>query len=140
MVLPQRKVSRANTFNSSGWLVMFGMNVQRERISQMKMFVGRRMTAAAALSRLLRNLVTSSVDVGFVFDVGSSVRMRRSFSSKSASSTSPGSAQCHGQLYSATMVNVVSTEFENVRVEKNHCQGLTSVSISADVEAAEQVP
>lgn len=28
------------------------------------------------------------------------------------------------------MVNVVSAEFENVRVEQNHCQGLRTVNAS----------
>jgi hypothetical protein len=31
---------------------------------------------------------------------------------------------CHGQKYSAVMVNVVSRELENVLVEQNHSQGL----------------
>lgn len=35
--------------------------------------------------------------------------------------------QDHGQLYSARTVKAVSTLFENVLVDTNHCQGLTAV-------------
>ena len=35
---------------------------------------------------------------------------------------------CHGQLYRATMVRVVSRELEKVLVEQNHCHGLNIAS------------
>ena len=85
----------------------------------MRIFVGRKMTATAAQSRLLRSLVTSSGDDDFVFDVG---------------------AKCHGQLYSAIIVKVVSRELENVLVEQNHCHGLTTVSSSVVEAAADCAP
>lgn len=47
--------------------------------------------------------------------------------------SSPGTApadHCHGQRSKATIVMVVSKQFERVRVEQNHCQGLRMVTIN----------
>lgn len=46
------------------------------------------------------------------------------------SSVFVSSDQCHGHQYRATVVNVVSKQFDKVRVEQNHCQGLQTLSVS----------
>lgn len=50
--------------------------------------------------------------------------------SSSCSSPDLSRIQCHGQKYSAMIVNVFSKQFESVRVEQNHCQGLQVVKRS----------
>lgn len=56
----------------------------------------------------------------------SSGRPSRSIPSFSA----PSTAHCHGHRLSAAIVKVVSKQFESVRVEQNHCQGLQTVRAS----------
>jgi len=52
--------------------------------------------------------------------------LRRPYLS-SCSSPDLSRTQCHGQIFNAMMVKVVSRQFESVRVEQNHCQGLQMV-------------
>lgn len=40
------------------------------------------------------------------------------------------SGHCHGHQTSAAAVSVVSRQFDSVRVEQNHCQGLHAVNAS----------
>ena len=114
----------------------------------MIIFVGRRTHASAANKRHFRRLNSATVRNMMVNMSPSSPghlyldcrlalsRVSSSSSSSSLSSSSSGSTSSlsrnhsHGQKYRATMVNVVSAEFENVRVEQNHCQGLRTVNAS----------
>lgn len=54
----------------------------------------------------------------------------RSPSSSTLSSSSDFKDHCHGHKYNAIIVSVVSRQLDNVRVEQNHCQGLTTVNAS----------
>ncbi len=83
------------------------------------------MVASAARRRDRRNLVVSSTAS---FPASSSI-LKPALSHLAL--LSPVNDHCHGQLYSAATVNVVSKQLDNDRVEQNHCQGLRTVNASA---------
>ena len=73
-----------------------------------KIFVGRKTTARAASTKVLRSVIDSIFDVSCVL----------------------GIAHCHGHLLRAMTVNAVSRQLEKVRVEQNQCHGLRTVMIN----------
>lgn len=103
-------------------------NAMEARLNQMKMFVGLRIVATAAQRSALLSLVSSSPEPR---SRESNSRTRRPWESMVEAGRPPVvrgcCIQCHGQLYRAIMVIVDSMELENVRVEQNHCHGLTTV-------------
>ncbi len=104
----------------------------------MRILVGRSIVPTAAKrSALLRRVISSTLP----FDGLSASRMRRPRPSIWKWPVSSSAAdQCHGQLYSATIVNVVSRPLEKVLVAQNHCQGDATVSMRAAADASDPEP
>ena len=110
------------------------------RVAQIRTFVGRRIQARAAKHRHWRRLdamrVSNSRDVSNgcrpYLDTSlrsSAVLLPAPMSLRPSSDTTPVD-HCHGHRFNATIVMVVSKQFERVRVEQNHCQGLRMVTIN----------
>ena len=62
--------------------------------------------------------------------VSSSAECRLRSAGRFPSPSPSSNAHCHGHKLSAATVKVVSKQFESVRVEQNHCQGLQTVRAS----------
>jgi hypothetical protein len=100
--------------------------VDSPSVAQTNTLVGRMIVATAARRRALRSRVVSPTlpSLGF-----SALRIPRpSLSTWDPSLSLAPRDQCHGQLYKAITVRVVSRQFDSVRVEQNHCQGLKIVN------------
>lgn len=103
--------------------------------SQMSIFVGRRTHASAASSRDTRNLDDGERDSWSCWWASTYCTME-SRSSRAVVEGVPSfwglvvAVQCHGQLYTAMLVKVVSRQLDSVRVEQNHCHGLHSDNAS----------
>lgn len=108
------------------------------RVAQIRTFVGRRIHARAARHRHWRRLYAMRVSGSWevsngcqpYFDTSlrsSTVLLPLSMSLRPLSDTTPAD-HCHGHKTNATIVMVVSRQFERVRVEQNHCQGLRTVT------------
>lgn len=124
-------------------LVMMGMR----RANQIRRLVGRRMDAVPARKRAMRrlygvNLKRKDFEVlgGIYCLIDVEVRKTTGPSILAPSFTSTGfcglasfesdnmlEANSQGQKFNATMVIVISREFEKVLVEQNHCHGLKTV-------------
>jgi hypothetical protein len=100
--------------------------VNNPSVAQTNILVGRMIVAMAARRRALRSRVVSSTLPSLCF---SASRILRPLLSTWDPSLSPALRdQCHGQLYKAITVRVVSKQFDSVRVEQNHCHGLKTVN------------
>lgn len=111
------------------------------RVAQIKTLVGRRIQASAARHRHQRRLDAKRQQVlagvqPFQFQPyldtslrSSAVLLPLSVFLRLSPDTAPAD-HCHGHRSKATIVIVVSKQFDRVRVEQNHCQGLSTVTIN----------
>ena len=116
-----------------------GSDVQRlkeARQIQINTFVGRSTHATAASKRQRQSLYAVEREATRCPSSGTHFASSSAWSSCSSSRrpylsvfSSPTTSidQCHGHWWSAMMVKVVSRQFDNVRVETNHCHGLETV-------------
>jgi hypothetical protein len=100
--------------------------VSHPSVAQTNTLVGRMIVAMAARRRALRSRVVSLTLPSLSFPA--SPILRPSLPTWDPFLSLALRDQCHGQLYKAITVRVVSKQFDSVRVEQNHCQGLKTVN------------
>ena len=125
--------------------VVMRSTAKEAKLIQIRTFVGRSIQAKAASNRQRRSLFCQSMlclirsqRLGTDFAISSTSSLSslfesslfRSPSSSTLSSSLGSRDHCQGQKLRATIVKMVSREFESVRVEQNHCHGLQTVRAS----------
>lgn len=123
-------------------LLTFRKTAKQAMQSHIRIFVGRRTQAKAARSRHRRNLQRSASGPTITGQITHLAKWSASLDSTASEASilsfsvplagPPGALRnhCHGHSDNAAIVNEVSVQFDNVRVEQNHCQGLKVVKAS----------